>query len=308
MLKDLDFRDVYLGEGDTWLSGVPNTLDPVPAPAECAEELQGLRQKCLEISAGTKRPEFPVAHEGVKYRSSLLKSISEEVFVLRRMPPEVPRLETLGLHPKYVERLLTPGLKGLVVVAGAYGQGKTTTASAFIASRIAQLGGVGVCIEDPPEMPLEGKWGEGVIYQRWVEQGGFAQECRQAARWAPSIMFVGEVRDAETATEALRASINGRLIICTIHSDSAVTAVDRLYVLANGAAGSSEDVANLMATGVTAVCHQRLEGAPKRLVSEFLWLDGEDSDGARNNIRQRKFAQLHSVIQMQRNRLVMQGR
>lgn len=167
------------------------------------------------------------------------------------------------------------------------------------------MGGVAVCIEDPPEMPLEGKRGDGVIYQRWVEQGGFAQECRQAARWAPSIIFVGEVRDAETATEALRASINGRLVVCTIHSDGARTAVDRLYSLANGVAGSSDDVANLMAIGLAAIVHQRLEGEPKRPVIEFLWLRGEDAIGAQNTIRQKKFNQLDNEILLQRNKIMM---
>lgn len=308
MLKSLTFSDLYLGQHNSWLSGVPRTCDPTPAPPECAEELRELRQLCMDTSSKTSRDEFSVKHGDVAYRASLLKSLSEDVFVLRRFPDRVPDLEAIGLHPRYVEMLMTPRLTGLIVVAGAFGQGKTTTASAIIAGRIGKYGGVAVCIEDPPEMPLEGRRGEGVIYQRWVEQGGFAQECRQAARWAPSIIFVGEVRDAETATEALRASINGRLVICTIHSDSARTAVDRLYALANGVAGSSDDVANLMATGLAAIVHQRLEGDPKRPKIELLWLKGDEASGVQNTIRQKKFTQLDNEIILQRNKLLMQGR
>ncbi len=308
MLKDLKFSDLYLGQENCWLSGVPRTCDPTPAPPECAEELHELRQICEETSGKTARQEFSLKHRDIAYRASLLKSLSEDVYVLRRFPEQVPEITELGLHPRHVEMLMTPKLTGLIVVAGAFGQGKTTTASAIIAGRIAKFGGVAVCIEDPPEMPLEGRRGEGVIYQRWVEQGGFAQECRQAARWAPSIIFVGEVRDAETATEALRASINGRMVVCTIHSDNARTAVDRLYSLANGVAGSSEDVANLLSTGLTAIVHQRLEGEPKRPRIEFLWLEGEDAIGAQNTIRQRKFNQLDNEIILQRNRMLMQGR
>lgn len=305
MLKSLTFSDLYLGQEKSWLSGVPDTLDPIAAPPECYAELRELRTLCTETATKTSRPEFSLKYKDVSYRASLLRSLSEDVYVLRRFPTAIPELREIGIHSGFVDMLMTPGLKGLIVVAGAFGQGKTTTASAIIAGRISRFGGIAVCIEDPPEMPLEGKRGEGVIYQRWVEQGGFGQECRQAARWAPSIIFVGEVRDAETATEALRASINGRLVVCTIHSDSARTAVDRLYALANGVAGSSEDVANLMSIGLRAIVHQRLQGEPRRPQIEFLWLDGPEAIAAQNAIRQRKFNQLDNEITLQRNRLLM---
>jgi len=307
-LNSLTFSDLYLGKERSWLSGVPLTSDPIPAPEDCNDELKELRAICMDMAAKTSREEFSVKHGEIPYRASLLKSLYEEVYVLRRLPESVPNIDELGINPRYLDKIMMPRLTGLVMVAGAYGQGKTTTASAIVAARVARFGGVSVCIEDPPEMPLEGQRGEGVIYQRWVDQGGFAQECRQAARWAPSIIFLGEVRDSETATEALRASINGRLVVCTIHSDSVRTAVDRLFALANVSATSSDDVASLMAIGLTAIIHQRLEGVPKRPKIEFLWLDGEDTIGAQNTIRQRKFSQLESEITLQRNKMLMQGR
>lgn len=307
-LSELSFSDLYLGEVNRWVSGVPQTLDPIPAPEDCFADLDELRELCVKSHAGDGKEEFSIAHKGVTYRASLLQSLSENVFVLRRFPKEIPPLETLNIHPHYVSLLLGQRLSGLIVVAGAYGQGKTTTASSIVAGRIAKHGGVAVCIEDPPEMPLEGRHGEGVVYQRWVDKGGFAHECRQAARWAPSIIFVGEVRDSETATEALRASINGRLVVCTIHSDNVRTAVDRLFALANGVAGTSDDVASLLATGLLAIVHQRLEGEPRRPKIEFLWLGGEDALGIRSTIRQRKFMQLDNEITLQRNNLLMQSR
>lgn len=307
-LGDLKFSDLYLGEERSWLSGVPGTLDPSPAPADCSAELSALRQMCIEFSEKHAKNEFAVRHNGVAYRCAILKSISEDVFVLRRFPSEVPDIEKLGLHPYYVNLFMQPQLSGLIVVAGAYGQGKTTTASAIVAGRIKRLGGIAVCIEDPPEMPLEGQHGEGVIYQRWVNQGGFGQECRNVARWAPSIIFLGEVRDSETASEALRASINGRLAVCTIHSDNVQTAVDRLFCYANGVAGNGEEVSQLLASGLCAILHQKLEGEPRRLKTEFLWLRGEEVHGARSLIRSRKFSQLESEISLQRNLMFSQQR
>ena len=308
-LGELEFSDVYLGREAAWLAGVPGKLDPVPAPSECASELAELREKCERYTAETHKEEFTVRAAAITYRVSVLKSLTETVYVLRRFPAEVPELASLGIHPRYVKRLMSAHMTGLVVIAGAYGQGKTTAASSLIAARLAEFGGVAITIEDPPEMPLEGCHGEGVCYQTWAEQHGFGHACRQAARWAPSIIFLGEVRDAETAAEALRASINGRLVLCTTHAETVALAVERLYALANGAAGNSEDVASLLASGLACVLHQKLEADAKGLRRpkvSFLWLAEEASKGIRNTIRQRRFDQLENEVLLQLNRTMME--
>lgn len=306
MLSDINFSDIYLGQSASWLAGVPGTKDPVPAPAGCDEELVELRKLCDEFRTTHSKNEFAIRCREVSYRASTLTSMREIVYVLRRFPNEIPKLESLGLHNNYINYFLTPGLTGLLVVAGSFGQGKTTTATSIIAARLEKFGGVAVTIEDPPEMPLEGKHGEGVCYQTWVEKGGFADACRQVARQSPSIIFVGEVRDAETASEALRASINGRLVICTTHADTVPMAIERLYSLANGVAGSSEDVASLLGNGLVGVVHQRLDGEPRRPKIEFLWLNGDDYHGPKNMIRNRRFDHLASEVNMQLNKLFRQ--
>lgn len=305
MLKDIDLKDIYLGHSNAWLAGVPGTSDPVPAPEECEDELTELREMCDDFVSTSTKEEFTVRHNDVAYRVSVLKSMSDVVYVLRRFPASVPPLTSLGIHHGYVGRLMQPGLSGLVVVAGAFGQGKTTTASSVIATRLSQYGGVAITIEDPPEMPLEGRHGEGVCYQTWVDRGQFGDATRKTARYAPSIIFLGEVRDSETAAEALRASINGRLVICTTHADSVPMAIERLYSLANGTAGNSEDTSSLLAGGLLCVLHQRLEGEPKRPRIEFLWLGDADCQGVRNTIRQRRFEQVASEVTLQLNRMMM---
>ena len=264
-LIELEFFAIYLGENANFFAGIPQTMDPHPAPAEYAESLTRLRSKCEEIFNHTQRSEFTVRDDGISYRVSMLVSIVETIYVLRRFPPRVPDIATLGIHPRQVEKLMTPELTGLIVIAGAFGQGKTTTASSLLTARLGKYGGVGITVEDPPEMPLEGHHGNGICYQTWVEQGGFGAEIRKAARWSPSVIFLGEVRDGESATEALRASINGRLVICTTHAASVTMAIERIYSLANASAGSSEDVASLLANGLTAVLHQRRE-APQTAI------------------------------------------
>lgn len=304
-LKDIDLKDIYLGQPAAWLAGVPGTSDPIPAPDECYQELQELRHLCEEHLKSRNNDEFTVRHNGVAYRASVLRSISDMVFVLRRFPAQVPGLESLGIHQGYIGKLMQPQLSGLIVVAGAFGQGKTTTASALIASRLSKFGGVAITVEDPPEMPLEGRHGEGVCYQTWVDRGGFGDATRRLARFAPSIIFLGEVRDAETASEALRASINGRLVICTTHADSVPMAIERIYSLANGEAGNSDDTASLLSSGLLCVMHQKLEGEPKHPKLSFLWLGDEESQGARNTIRMRRFDQVASEVTLQLNKMMM---
>lgn len=310
-LKETTFSDVYLGKDGAWLSGVPGTLDPIASPPDDIDEVLSLRKACeAYLVANPEREDFAIRHCDISYRASVMVTISETVFVLRRLSDKVKSIAELGIPPLLVEMMMKPRMTGLFIVSGAFGQGKTTTAASLVAARIGLHGGVAVTIEEPPEMPLHGRHGEGVCYQTWVQRGGFAHACRQAARWAPSIIFIGEIRDAETAVEALRASINGKLVICTAHADNCAMAIERVFNLANGEGGSADDVLGMLATGLTAVLHQRLENAGSRrnLMLEPLFMTDEDGPGARSIIRQKKFDQLKSVIQLQKNRLIVSGR
>lgn len=310
-LADLKFTDLYLGGSASWMTGTPGHAgNPSPAPPELAEALEDLRKACAVEQEKTARNEFSIVHHGVAYRVSCLPSQRELVYVLRRAPATVPRLDSLGLGTGQYAELMAPELTGLIIVAGAFGQGKTTTASALVASRLEAHGGVAVTVEDPPEMPLEGQWGRGVCYQTRGEQGQFAQACRHVARWAPNLLFIGEVRDQEPAVEALRAAINGSLVICTLHADSATSAVERMYTLAsNGNSGDGgNDVASLLAQGLAVVMHQALIGRPAKLKSAMLTLRGEDGSGVRSIIKSRRFDQLGSAQDQQRNRMLHRGR
>jgi len=304
LLKDYALKDIYLGKAGALFTGVPGTNDPIPAPAVYEKELSEIRDLCMNAFNKDSKDEFSIRHAEIAYRVALLQSLEDTVFVLRRMPNVALNLSQIDIHPNYIELLMTKGLTGLIIVAGAYGQGKTTTASAIIKSRLNEQGGVAITIEDPPEMPLEGPHGEGFCYQTWVDQGGFANACRKAARWAPSIIFLGEVRDQETALEALKASINGRLVICTTHADSVSTAIERIYSLASGSNSGSEDYSSLLANGLTCVIHQELIGEPKAPKLNFLWISSESEDsGIRNNIRLRKWEQIENQVIFQKNKM-----
>lgn len=303
------FADLYLGSQCSWLAGVEGSENPIAVPVDWTSSLSQLRQQCSAKATETGKENFSISFDGINFRVSTLRSLSEVVYVLRRFPKEVPLFNQLGIHSRYVDMLMEPGLTGLVIFAGSFSQGKTTSASAMIKARLSKFGGVCVTFEDPPEMPLEGRHGHGVCYQTWSDQGEFGQAFRQAARWSPTIIFLGEVRDSEAAAEALRASINGRLVICTTHADSVQMAIERMYSLAS-VNGSSDDVASLLAVGLSAILHQRLEkdayGALRLKVS-FLSMGDPSSHGVRNMIRQRNFTQVGDAVAAQRNRLLAKG-
>jgi twitching motility protein PilT len=312
-LKDASFSDIYVGAGGAWLSGVPGASDPVAAAGADAQEVNELRTACEAYrEQHPEREDFPLRKGEVSYRASVLRSMRETVFVLRRLREKITPIGELGIAPVFVDMMMKPRLNGLFVISGTFGQGKTTTASSLVVSRVARFGGVAITVEEPPEMPMEGRHGEGVCYQHWVERGGFAHACRQVARWAPSIIFLGEIRDAETALEALRASINGKLVVCTTHADNCAMAIERIFALASTDSASAEDVLGMLATGLSAVVHQRLEpvaaNGRRQLTLDPLFMTSEDAHGARSIIRQRKFEQLKNVVQLQKNRMIVGGR
>lgn len=309
-LKDLAFSDIYLGASGAWFSGVPGTSDPIATPPEHLAEVANLRVACdLYRRENLSRDDFPIRHGDISYRASVMNTINEMVFVLRRLDEKIQSISELGIPPFFVEMMMKPKLTGLFVISGSFGQGKTTTASALVASRIGKYGGVAVTIEEPPEMPLHGRHGEGVCYQTWVAPGGFGHACRQAARWSPSIIFLGEIRDSETAIEALRASINGKLVICTTHADNCAMAIERIFALANTDVASADDVLGMLASGLVAVVHQKLEstGSRRQLTLDPLFITGENAQGIRNTIKMRKFDQLKSESQLQKNRMIVSG-
>lgn len=307
-VRELKFSDLFLGEEASFLGGSTETgIDPVPAPDSAKEDLAKLRQACKDLDSELCN-DFSICYDDITYRVSKMIARAGTVYVLRRFPDLVPSIESLGIHHGVIKKLLAKQLTGLVVIAGPTGAGKTTTASALVKQRLIEHGGVAVTAEDPPEMPLEGHHGMGYCWQTTVSRytGGFAEASRKVMRYNPDIIFLGEIREPEAATEALRASINGHLVIATIHSDSVIKTINRLYAMADDFSGGNS--ASLLADGLMAVIHQRLEGsAQKSLKVEFLVLDGESS-GSRKSIRDGKFEMLTSEIQAQRNRLLMEDR
>jgi type IV pilus assembly protein PilB len=190
---------------------------------------------------------------GVAYdlRIQIQPSLHGEAVVIRMLPQtgNIVDIEDLGMNPVVMRdyRRMLDNPSGLVLVVGPTGSGKSTTLYAGL-SELAQDGRRKVLtIEDPIEYSMDN------IQQTWTRPDigfNFADGMRSFVRLDPDVILVGEIRDAETALEAIRASQTGHVVLSTLHSNDAVDALQRIYDL---------DVqANSIASELMAVIAQKL--------------------------------------------------
>ena len=176
---------------------------------------------------------FSVAVKGrrVDYRVSLTPSMQGQKLVVRVLDSShaPSRLHELGLIPWMYERLRTVATKdaGLLLVCGPTGCGKTTTLYSCLREINVEARNA-VTIEDPVEYYLEGCTQIPIDHK---QQATFVNILRSVLRQDPDVIFVGEVRDTETATVAMQAAMTGHLVYTTVHSKNSIGAIFRLLDL-----------------------------------------------------------------------------
>lgn len=296
-LKDLVFCDLYLcidrqeAHYRKDRTSIVNTLKQVPV--EYWDDLDRLRQAL----ASSLTQDFSIQFDGVTYRIARLVDIQATWFVLSRGVESIPKLETLGLNPLVVQQLQTIGrATGLVLIAGATGAGKTTTASALVQDYLNRYGDVAVTIEDPPELPLAGDYaeGKGHCFQMSIEEDDWEVALKAALRYRPRYLLVGEIRVPGAAFQVLRAAVSGHLVIATMHAGSIEQAVEGLVTMAGERAGNIANI--LVADGLSCVIHQKLI---LQLQSTALFTGIGLGDPVRNLIREKKFGALTTFIEQQ---------
>jgi twitching motility protein PilT len=147
-------------------------------------------------------------------------------FALRVIPTNVPTFETLGL-PRGVG-VLAEEHRGLVLVTGATGSGKTTTLAAIVGHINATRHQHIVTIEDPIEILHQDR--SCIVNQREVglDTASFGEALRRALRQDPDVILIGELRDAETAQTAMQAAESGHLVLSTLHTVDAAESIGRI--------------------------------------------------------------------------------
>jgi twitching motility protein PilT len=212
--------------------------------------------------------------------------------VFRTIPSKILSLEELQCPPIFKELADLP--RGLILVTGPTGSGKSTTLAAMVNHKNETDYGHILTIEDPIEFVHPPK--KCLINQREVHRDthGFAESLRSALREDPDTILVGELRDLETIRLALSAAETGHLVLGTLHTSSAAKTVDRIVDVFPG---SEKDMVRTMwSEGLRAVISQSLlkrKGGGRIAAHEIMIA----TPAIRNLIRENKIAQMYSAIQ-----------
>ena len=199
--------------------------------------------------------DFALAHpDGTRFRVSVFKERRRYGAVLRQIPNTLLTMEQIGLPGVVKELLYKP--RGLILVTGPTGSGKSTTLASMIDVINQERGVHIVTIEDPIEFYHTSK--KSLITQREVgdDVPSFAEAIRRALRQDPDVILVGEMRDLETIGAAITAAETGHLVFGTLHTTGAAETIDR--IVDAFPTNQQEQVRTQLAAGLQAVISQIL--------------------------------------------------
>ncbi|HOY87559.1 MAG TPA: PilT/PilU family type 4a pilus ATPase [Methylotenera sp.] len=161
-----------------------------------------------------------------RFRVNVFKQRGELGMVVRHIKTEIPTIESLGLPPILSKLIMRK--RGLILVVGATGSGKTTSLASMIDYRNANATGHIVTVEDPIEFMYSHK--KSVVDQREVgiDTLSFENALKNAMRQAPDVILIGEIRDMEGMKNALAYAETGHLCLATLHANNANQALERI--------------------------------------------------------------------------------
>ena len=290
--------DLHLSAGLAPRMRVDGEVLPLDWPVLSATQVADLlspilhkhQQKDFETSLET---DFSFDLPGVaRFRANVFCQHRGLGAVFRAIPSRVQSLEALGLGDIF--RRIAELPRGLVLVTGATGSGKSTTLAAMVdylnSTRQQHI----LTLEDPIEFVHEPR--KALISQRQVHRDthSFSTALRSALREDPDVILVGELRDLETIRLALTAAETGHLVFGTLHTSSAAKTVDRLVDVFP--AGEKAMVRSMLSESLQAVVSQVLlkKIGGGRVAAHEIMLG---TPAIRNLIREDKVAQLYSAIQ-----------
>jgi twitching motility protein PilU len=232
LMVEKDASDLYLKVPNPPIYRVAGRSAPIEAPALTAEDTLRLahavmRAKDVECFERTCQADLSYAIEGVgQFRANVYTQRGTTGLVFRKINSVVPSIDSLGLPE--VLKSLAMERRGLVLVTGATGSGKSTSLAAMIDFRNRNSTGHIVTLEDPIEFVHLDRGC--ILSQREVglDVLNFHDGLRAALRQAPDVLLIGEMRDEETASSALHFAETGHLVLSTLHSTNASQTLERL--------------------------------------------------------------------------------
>ena len=188
------------------------------------------------------------------FRLSAFKQRGSIAAVFRCIPVEIPSLETLGMPPLLTQ--LVSEKRGLILMVGATGTGKSTTLASMLEWRNTHMTGHILTIEDPIEYLFSNK--KSVVNQREVgrDTQSLQVALKNALRQAPDVIMIGEIRDRETMSSALSYALSGHLVLATLHANNSYHALGR--IMSFYTPESRATLLSDLSSGLRAVVSQRL--------------------------------------------------
>ncbi len=297
--KEQKASDVHISSGVAPLLRIRGEMTPLDMPALDADDA---RRVLFDILNDEQKRAFEERHDldfafeipGVsRFRGNLFVQQRGMSAVFRLIPNTILSLEELNL-PKVLSDLASKE-KGLVVVTGPTGSGKSTTLAAMVDFVNRNRRGHILTIEDPIEFVHESK--SCLVNQREVgpHTDSFLNALRGALREDPDVILVGELRDLETTALAISAAETGHLVLATLHTNSASKTIDRIIDVFP--ANQQAQVRTMLSESIEGVVAQSLlptkDGKGRVAALEVLVA----VPALRNLIREDKTAQILSVIQ-----------
>jgi twitching motility protein PilU len=234
-------------------------LSEICSPAQM-EELE----RDHELNMGVSVPNLG------RFRLSAFRQRGTISAVFRFVPANIPALAELGLPPVLSELIMEK--RGLLLLVGATGSGKSTTIAAMLDHRNEQKSGHILTLEDPIEYLFKNK--KSIVNQREIgaDASSFYTALRNSMRQAPDCILIGEIRDKETMAAALAYAQSGHLVLATLHANNSYNALNRIisfYPIENRAALLQD-----LSSAVKAIVSQRLvrsaAGGPRHAAVEVM--------------------------------------
>lgn len=224
--------DMFFSVGTPPQIKVEGQTLPLDVPAlKCGEVQQMAYQLMSEKQIGEFERDLEMnlavsVSDSGRFRINVYYQRGEVAMVARLIKSQIPDIESLGLPPQLEKLSLLD--RGLILVIGAAGSGKSTTLAAMLDYRNQHKAGHIICIEDPIEFLH--KHNKAVIDQREVglDTHSFADALRNVLREAPDVIMLGEIRDLDTMQHALHYAETGHLCLATLHATSTSHAIERI--------------------------------------------------------------------------------
>lgn len=260
VMTEAEASDLYVSVGAYPMLKISGEVYPIEKEVLTAENLIQLKHEMLseeQLKAYEREKEldYTLGLAGIgRFRVNFFRQRGSDSFVVRQIVSKIASLDELGLPPILAELALKD--RGLILVVGATGSGKSTTLAAMIDHRNANRSGHILTLEDPIEFLHAHK--KSVVNQREVghDTDNYTKALRSALREAPSVLLIGEIREREAMQSALNFSETGHLVFSTLHATNTSQTIDRILSFYDS---SEKELAQMqLSQNILAIVAQRL--------------------------------------------------